>query len=108
MNLQKYLQKYRRHPGLFWGAEREKGVRVMSRYLLLQLWIAGILLGAAITLILLDMRETGGWSRLTGAMWLLVLVTLLLAFNAVHSAPRPGDQPDCEEADDESLSFPRV
>lgn len=108
MNLQKYLQKYRRHPGLFWSAEREKGVRVMSRDLLLQLWIAGIVLGATIMLILSELRETGGWSRLTGAMSLLVLVTLLLAFNAVHSAPRPGDQPDCEEADDESLSFPRV
>ncbi len=107
MNLQKYLQKYRRHPGLFWGAEREKGVRVMSRYLLLQLWIAGIVLGATIMLILSELRETGGWSRLTGTIVpaLLVLVALLLAFNAVHSAPRPGDQPDCEEADDESLSF---
>ncbi len=91
MNLQKYLQKYRRHPGLFWGAEREKGVRVMSRDLLLQLWIAGIVLGATIMLILSELRETGGWSRLTGAMWLLVLVTLLLAFNAVRmlSAGRP-------------------
>ena len=106
------LQKYRRHgvprqpAGLFFGADGEKGVRVMSRHLLLQLWVAGILLGGAITLILWDLNETRG-SRLLGsiALGLLVLASLLLAFNAVRWAPRPGDQPDGEKDDDDSLSF---
>ena len=112
VNLQKYLQKYRRHgvpqqrPGLFWGAEREKGARVMSRHLLLQLWIAGIVLGVVIALILWDLSETGGSPLLRNiVLLLLVLASLLLAFNAVHWAPRPGDQPDRLEKDDDSLSF---
>jgi hypothetical protein len=103
------LQKYRTHgvarqpTRLLWG---EKGVRMMPRHLLLQLWIAGILLGAVITLILWDLRETG-WSRLRGniVLPLLVVVSLVLAFNAVYWAPRPGDQPHDEKGDDDSLNF---
>ena len=108
------LQKYRTHgvprqrPGLFWGAEGEKGVRMMPRPLLFQLWIAGILLGGVISLILWDLDLVEGpRARLLEniVLPLLVVVSLLMAFNAVHWAPRPGDQPDGEKDDDDALSF---
>ncbi len=108
MNLQKYRTHHgwRQPNGFPWGAEGAKGWRVMSRHHALQLWLAGIVLGSAITLTLWDLTETGG-SRLSGNIVppFLVLVSLLLAFNAVYWAPRPGDKPDGEKDDNDSLSF---
>ena len=77
----------------------------MSRLRLLLLWIAGILLGGVIVLILWDLGENRG-SRLAWNIVppLLIVVSLVLAFNAVYWAPRPGDEPD-GEGDDDSWSF---
>jgi len=86
------LQKYRTHgvgrhgpgflqaPGLSWGAAGQKGSRAMSYHQLLQLWIAGVVEGVMIALILWDLSRPGGplprpgggrvrcaWTRLPGA-----------------------------------------
>ncbi len=100
------LQKYRKHgverqlPRLLWGPRDDgRSWRVRSHGQLFQRWIAGILLGGVIGLVLWDLVETRG-SRLSAVQPLLVLVSLTLAFNAFYWAPRPGEKPDSAEDED--------